>query len=203
MFCISDFLSQIILEDFSRSINRKRMAGRAKDLLISSSRPSPKGNLLILHYAVDVKRPVEEGKDYPWPKPHRCPSCQGVQLWGHGYVFRYFEGFSCGLWMKRFRCPDCGGCTARGPKGSTRAFIIRGFRFCFRFFPRPFMADGCAVLLARRSSTGTGACGFRVPGGKIAGARRFRLCGGFYGRGFVPRLIAFNVRRCVYECHLT
>jgi len=108
MFCISSFLSRIILEDFSRSISRKRMAGRAIDWLMRSSRPSAKGNLLILHYAVDVKRLVEEGKEYPWPKPHRCPGCQGVRLWGHGYVFRYFEGLSFGVWMKRFRCPDCG-----------------------------------------------------------------------------------------------
>ncbi len=122
MFCISDFLSQIILEDFSRSVNRKRMAGRAIDWLMRSSRPSPKGSLLILHFAVDVKRLVDEGKDYPWLRPDRCPSCRGVRLWGHGYVFRYFEGFSCGLWMKRFRCPDCGAVHSARPQGFDQGF---------------------------------------------------------------------------------
>ena len=95
MFCISDFPSQIILEDFSRSINRDWMVGRAIDWLMRPDRPSPKGNLLILHYPVDVKRLAEEGKEYVWLKPTRCPRCQGVRLWGHGYVFCYFEGFSC------------------------------------------------------------------------------------------------------------
>ncbi len=122
MFCISDFLSQIILEDLSRSISGKRMAGRAKVWIRSSNRPSPKGSLLILHFAVDVKRLIEEGKDYPWPRAHRCPGCQGVRLWGHGYVFRYFEGVSCGLWMKRFRCPDCGAVHSARPREFDRGF---------------------------------------------------------------------------------
>lgn len=100
-------LYQIKLEGFSQSIKRNRMAGRAMSWFMSSNRPSPKGYLLILHFAVDVKRLVEEGKDYPWPRPHRCSRCQGYRLWGHGYVYRYFEGFSQGLWMKRYRCPDC------------------------------------------------------------------------------------------------
>lgn len=107
MFCISMILYKFKLEDLSQSVNRDRMAGRAMNRIMSPNRPSPKGYLLILHFAVDVKRLVEEGKDYPWPRPHRCPRCQGSRLWGHGYVFRYFEGISEGLWMKRFRCPDC------------------------------------------------------------------------------------------------
>jgi hypothetical protein len=28
-------------------------------------------------------------------------------LWGHGFVERYFEGFSSALWIKRFKCFDC------------------------------------------------------------------------------------------------
>jgi len=116
MFYISDFLYQIILEDFSRSINKDRMAARAKDWIISPNRPSPKSDSLILHITVDVKGLAEEGKEYAWSKPGRCPRCQGVRLWVYGHVFRYFEGFSCGLWMKRFRC-----------------------------FPGLFMAGGCDV----------------------------------------------------------
>jgi len=83
------------------------MAGRDLIWLRDPNRPSTKGILLILPFAVDVKRLVEEGKDFPWPRPVRCPRCEGRRLWGHGYVYRYFEGFSHGLWMKRYRCPDC------------------------------------------------------------------------------------------------
>lgn len=75
--------------------------------IMSPNRPSPKGYLLILRFAVDVKRLVEEGKDFPWPRPERCPRCEGRRLWGHGYVLRYFEGWSEGIWVKRYRCPDC------------------------------------------------------------------------------------------------
>jgi len=73
--------------------------------------PSPshphKRTLLILHFSVDVKRLVEEGKNFPWPRPEQCPGCQSRRLWGHGYVQRYFEGWSEGIWIKRYRCPDC------------------------------------------------------------------------------------------------
>lgn len=73
--------------------------------------PSPghphKRNLLILHFSVDVKRLVEEGKNFPWPRPKRCPRCKSQRLWGHGYVLRYFEYWPHPVWLKRFRCPEC------------------------------------------------------------------------------------------------
>jgi len=55
------------LEDLSQSVNRNRIAGRAMNWILSPNRPSTKGNSLILHFTVDVKRLVEEGKEYPWP----------------------------------------------------------------------------------------------------------------------------------------
>ena len=83
------------------------MAGRVQKCIKIPDRPSTKGYLLILHFAVDVKRIVEEGKDYSWPHPERCPGCGGRRLWGHGYVQRYFEGLTEGIWVKRYRCPEC------------------------------------------------------------------------------------------------
>lgn len=101
-------LCKFKLEDFSHSVNRNRMAGRASKQT-SPNRPSQKSYPLILHFEVDVKRLVEEGKDYPWPRQKICPNpkCHSRRLWGHGYVLRYFEGFTHGLWIKRYRCPDC------------------------------------------------------------------------------------------------
>ena len=95
------------LKDFSHSVDRNRMAGRAISWIANPNRPSTKSKTLILHFAVDVKRLVEEGKDFCWPRPDRCPRCQGRRLWGHGYVRRYFEGWIEGIWIKRYRCPDC------------------------------------------------------------------------------------------------
>jgi len=66
-----------------------------------------KRGFLILHFSVAVKAIFLLGKEYPWPKPEKCPVCSGVRLWGHGFVDRYFGGFMGALWMKRFRCPDC------------------------------------------------------------------------------------------------
>jgi len=98
------------------------MAGRAKSLLTSPNRPSPKDDSLILYFEVDVKRLIELGKDYPWSKPHGCPCCCGQRLWGHGYVYRYFEGLTQGLWMKRYRCPDCKGVHTCRPQEFYKGF---------------------------------------------------------------------------------
>lgn len=107
MFYIREVLYRFKLEDFSHSVNGNRMAGRVQKLLRDPDRPSTKSKTLILHFALDVKRLVEEGKDFCWPKPERCPRCEGRRLWGHGYVQRYFEGWTEGIWIKRYRCPDC------------------------------------------------------------------------------------------------
>ena len=62
---------------------------------------------LLLICRIDLEIIQEAGKGFRWKKPERCPSCRGTRLWGHGYVLRYFFGFTRGLWMKRWRCPEC------------------------------------------------------------------------------------------------
>jgi hypothetical protein len=62
---------------------------------------------VVLQVAVNVKKLCELGKKYPWPRPKRCLSCNSPRVWGHGYVRRYFEGYTQPLWVKRLRCPDC------------------------------------------------------------------------------------------------
>jgi hypothetical protein len=91
------------------------------------NRPSSKGFLLILHFEEDVKRLGESGRDYPWPRPDRCPGCDGRRLWGHGYVRRYFEGCSEGIWIKRYRCPDCRAVHTLRPQGFYRGFFYSRF----------------------------------------------------------------------------
>lgn len=49
------------------------------------------------------------GRQYPWEKPKQCPKCQGVRLWGHGYVEAYFDDAGGqSVLLKRYRCPQCG-----------------------------------------------------------------------------------------------
>jgi hypothetical protein len=63
---------------------------------------------LIIYSSVNVKTLYEHGKDYPWPKPKRCPKCKGRRLWGHRFATRCFIGFLQKLWVKKYCCPDCG-----------------------------------------------------------------------------------------------
>lgn len=77
---------------------------------------------LILHLEIDGKRLKEQGKDYRWPRPRRCPACGGRRLWGHGYVERFFDGCAGPLWMKRYRCPECGAVHTLRPTACWRGF---------------------------------------------------------------------------------
>lgn len=86
---------------------------------------STKHKRLIIYFDHRVKKIFEEGKDYVWRRPERCPKCGSGRLWGHGYVERYFEGFEMALWMKRWRCPDCGGVHTMRPKDFWRRFRHR------------------------------------------------------------------------------
>jgi len=49
----------------------------------------------------------KQGRDYRWPEVKRCPECHSSRIHSHGFVERYFEGFSRPLHMKRWRCRDC------------------------------------------------------------------------------------------------
>jgi hypothetical protein len=55
--------------------------------------------------------------DFKWPKPEGCPGCHSHRLWGHGFVSRFFDGFSEALLMRRYRCPDCGTVITMRPRG--------------------------------------------------------------------------------------
>jgi hypothetical protein len=68
----------------------------------------PTNKVLILFVEVCVKTLVEQGRKYRWEKPERCPKCQGVRVWGHGYVEAYLDeaGSAC-VYLKRYRCPEC------------------------------------------------------------------------------------------------
>lgn len=81
----------------------------------------PTNKVLILFVEVCVKTLVELGRQYPWQRPEQCPKCQGVRVWGHGYVEAYFDeaGSACVL-LKRYRCPECGVVIRLRPSGYWR-----------------------------------------------------------------------------------
>lgn len=81
----------------------------------------PRNKVLILFVEVCVKSLVEQGRKYHWRRPERCPKCQGVRVWGHGYVEAYFDeaGSAC-VFLKRYRCPECGVVIRLRPSGYWR-----------------------------------------------------------------------------------
>jgi len=62
---------------------------------------------MILSLCVSIKKIVECGRDFPWPRPECCPRCRSDRVWGHGFVGTLFDGFIEQVLMKRWRCPDC------------------------------------------------------------------------------------------------
>ncbi len=62
---------------------------------------------MIVSLWVSIKKIVELDRDFPWPRPKRCPQCHGDRIWGHGFVGALFDGFVQQVPLKRWRCPDC------------------------------------------------------------------------------------------------
>jgi hypothetical protein len=60
---------------------------------------------MILRYKITLKELSKSGKEFNWPK-HFCECCQR-NMWGHGYVTRYFTEIANSVFIKRYRCPDC------------------------------------------------------------------------------------------------
>jgi hypothetical protein len=63
----------------------------------------------MIHFVpVLLKEICAQGKNYPWQRPSACLRCNYYQVWGHGFVPRYFHGFASCLYLKCYRCPNCG-----------------------------------------------------------------------------------------------
>ena len=77
---------------------------------------------MIICFPVDFKKLIELGRDYPWPKPDKCLSCNGCRLWGHGFVLACFDCWHQSIEIKRCRCPDCGCVLRFKPEGYFKQF---------------------------------------------------------------------------------
>ncbi len=76
---------------------------------------------MIVFVSALLKEIFKKGKNYPWPRPDTCPCCKASNLWGHGHVTAYFDGFSHALYLRRYRCPGCGCVVKLKPDG----YLIR------------------------------------------------------------------------------
>lgn len=76
------------------------------------------------HISVNLDQLSKDGKNFKWEKPKIC-SCCGNPLWGHGYVGRYFDGYTEKLWLKRYRCTSCKKIITMVPIGFVKYFSIK------------------------------------------------------------------------------
>jgi hypothetical protein len=90
---------------------------------------------LVLFVAVSVKSVFEQGREFSWPRPTRCPRCGG-RIWGHGFVAAYFDGFDECLWLRRYRCRDCRSVFRLRPFGYFSRFQAPTSVIRFRIFHR-------------------------------------------------------------------
>lgn len=85
---------------------------------------------MIMEVSCDVKeikeeiKEKDEGRSYEWPRPDRCPRCSGVRIWGHGFVWAFFECFLKGLYLKRYRCPCCRCVMRMKPRGYFQGYSV-------------------------------------------------------------------------------
>jgi len=77
---------------------------------------------MISCVTVKLKQIFKKGRNYSWPRPELCLRCHSHQLWGHGYVASYFDGFAQPLYLKRYRCPGCGCVIKMKPAGFLNRF---------------------------------------------------------------------------------
>ena len=91
-----------------------------------------KESLMILFVRAKLKDIYEQGRNFNWPKPDRCPRCGSMRLWGHGFVLAYFDKIAHGVYLRRYRCPDCNCITRMKVKGYFDRFhtTIHTIRSC-------------------------------------------------------------------------
>lgn len=62
---------------------------------------------MIIIIPVSIKEILKQGENFTWPRPRGCPCCQNYTVWGHGYVWAYFDEAKDGIYLRRWRCPVC------------------------------------------------------------------------------------------------
>lgn len=77
---------------------------------------------MIISVPVDINLLLTLLRDYIWSKPQHCPRCNGNRLWGHGFVYAFFDFSKEAVPLKRYRCPDCRCVIRLRPEGYFKRF---------------------------------------------------------------------------------
>lgn len=62
---------------------------------------------MIWQLAMELNEVVALGREGRWPRPAECLGCGRGQVWGHGFVGRYFDGLAQRVLLRCYRCPGC------------------------------------------------------------------------------------------------
>ena len=73
---------------------------------------------MILMHKITLQELAEAGKNFK-RENHFCEDCKR-NMWGHGFVLRYFAESSCDIYLKRYRCPKCSTVVTKRPEGYWR-----------------------------------------------------------------------------------
>lgn len=76
----------------------------------------PPDKHIKVHIPVNFDQLAKAGKAFNWNRP-TCQNGCFKKMWSHGFVPRYFEGFSGNIWLKRFRCSICRCVVTMFPEG--------------------------------------------------------------------------------------
>lgn len=60
---------------------------------------------MILFLKITIEELSKNGKNHKWGKCF-CDKCHR-NMWGHGFVMRYFSESDDEIYLKRYRCPGC------------------------------------------------------------------------------------------------
>ena len=70
---------------------------------------------MILPNKITLSEISKNGKTHKWGN-YYCESCHR-DMWGHGYVARYFLTLASEVYLKRYRCPGCSIVVTMRPEG--------------------------------------------------------------------------------------
>src|ERR1700678_4309573 len=70
---------------------------------------------MISYRKITLEELAKNGKNHKWDEFH-CDKCER-NMWGHGFVSRYFSSLSESVFLKRYRCPKCWVVVTMRPEG--------------------------------------------------------------------------------------
>jgi len=70
---------------------------------------------MILFVKITIEELSKNGKNHKWEKCF-CDKCHR-NMWGHGFVMRYFSETCAEIYLKRYRCPKCSTVVTARPEG--------------------------------------------------------------------------------------